>query len=440
MKAKEQHRSLAHTVISWAALPVLGAIAIFFPGWAAQGQTGSEISSSNSQSSAADSHTHMSEALRSSVKKVVVLPTPTPANEAVTGTYDKVTPGLVGGMDAGSRIGTVTKEVGPVNVNFPIPGLQIPGAIFGGLSGAAKQEIQDFRDELTDDLKKASNQPLTNDGLALDVYRGLQRIPGLDSRLYAPTTPVPEDTDAILYVSFNDVAIDVQGKEAILTTSAGVTLRRLSDQEDLYERVIHYQDRDTLENWTKNENALWHDYSNFARHYLGREISAEVFGRVQLKHELRPKKSDTVSPVKKNEWRGVSKSTSPTLAWELTPLGGDSYGSWANTISEANIFYDVEIYDANQLVYVEKQVPDPHRMLEFEIEACKTYRWSVRPSYHVGGEIKFGQWMRFDPQIDTEAETDAETATVDGMVGKKASTAAAYIQDFAILEIKCGRR
>ena len=80
----------------------------------------------------------MSEALRSTVKKLVVLPTPTPANEAVTGTYDKETPGLVVGADEGSRIGTVTQEVGPVNVNFPIPGLQIPGAIFGGLSGAAQ--------------------------------------------------------------------------------------------------------------------------------------------------------------------------------------------------------------------------------------------------------------------------------------------------------------
>jgi hypothetical protein len=374
----------------------------------------------------------MPEALRSTVKKVVVLPTSTSANEAVTGTYEKETPGLIAGADAGSRVGTITKEVGPVNVDFPIPGLQIPGAIFGGLSGAAKREIQDFRDDLTEDLAEASNQPLTNDGLALDVYRELQRKPGLESKLFAPTTPIPDDTDAILYVSFNDVAIDVQKKEAILTTSAGLTLRRLSDGTILYERVFRYQDRDTLENWTENENALWHDYANFARHYLGREISAETFDRVELNHELRPRKSDTVALVKKNEWQGVSKTTSPTLAWELALLGGDSYGSWADAIDESDIYYDVEIYDNHQLVYAEKQVQDSVHTLEFEIEACKTYRWSVRPSYHIDSDIKYGEWMRFN------SDTDADT--VDGISGNKASEAPAYIQDFASLEIKCGRR
>ena len=100
-----------------------------------------------------------------------------------------------------------------------------------------------------------------------------------------------------------------------------MTLRRLSDGEDLYERVIQYRDRDTLENWTENDNALWHDYTNFARHYLGREISAEAFDRIELNHELRPMESDTVARVKKNDWRGISKTTTPTLAWGINFAG-----------------------------------------------------------------------------------------------------------------------
>ncbi len=314
--------------------------------------------------------------------------------------------------------------------------MTLPGAIVGGISGKTKREIQEFRDALTEDLAQAANQPLTNDGLALDVYRGLRSVPGLDSKLFAPTTPIPNDTDAILYVSVKDVTIDVQGKEAILTTSAAVTLRRLSDGKDLYEKVIQYQDRDTLNNWTENENALWHDYANFARHYLGREISAEVFDRIELRHELHPKESDTVARIKKNEWQGVSRSTHPTLAWQLTLLGGDSYGSWTDTIDESDIYYDVEIYDMHRLVYAEKQVQDPLHTLAFEIDACKTYRWSVRPSYHLGSDIKFGEWMRFNPDTDTDTATD----TGRGSVGKKASEAPAYIQDFALLKIKCGRR
>ncbi len=432
MNNQEQYRGLNHTMISRVALLAVGATVTFFPGWAAQSQTSSEPSSSTKQSNTPNAHTHMSEALRSSVKKIVVIASPSPANQEITGSYEKDTPGLIGGMDAGSRVGTISKDIGGVPVSIPFPILTIPGAIVGGISGKTKREIQDFRDALTEDLAQAANQPLTNDKLALDVFWGLRNVPGLDSKLFAPTTPIPNDTDAILYVSVNDVTIDVQGKEAILTTSAGVTLRRLNDGKDLYERVIQYQDRDTLSNWTENENALWHDYANFARHYLGREISAEVFDRVELRHELRPKESDTVARIKKNEWQGVSRSTSPTLAWELTLLGGDSYGSWANTIDESDIFYDVEIYDMHQLVYAEKQVQGPLHTLAFEIDACKTYRWSVRPSYHLGGDIKFGEWMRFNPDTDTD--------TGKGSVGKKASEAPAYIQDFALLKIECGRR
>ena len=432
MTTQEQYRCLTHTVISRVMLLVVGAAATLIPGWPAQGQTSSEPSSSIRQSNAPDSHTHMSEALRSEVKKVVVLAGPSPADHAITGTYDKDTAGLLGGIDAGRRAGTISKEIGGVNVNIPFPILTIPGAIVGGISGASKREIQEFRDALTEDLALAENQPLTNDGLALDVYRGLQSVPGLDSKLFAPTTPIPDDTDAILYVSVKDVKIDVQGKEAVLTTSAALTLRRLSDGTDLYQRVIQYQDRDTLSNWTENENALWHDYTNFARHYLGREISAEVFDRVELRHELRPKESDTLALEKKNEWQGVSRSTSPTLAWELTLLGSDSYGSWANAIDESDIYFDVEIYDMHRLIYAEKQVQDPLHMLEFEIDACKTYRWSVRPSYHLGSDIKYGEWMRFTSDTDTD--------TGKGSIGKKASEAPAYIQDFALLKIKCGRR
>ena len=433
MFTQKQHRGLTHTAISRVTLLVFGATATFMSGWTAQGQTSAEPSSSIRQSNTREPHTHMSEALRSSVKKVVVIAGESPARQSITGSYEKETAGLIGGADAGSRIGTISKEIGGAPVSFGVPILTIPGAIFGGLSGAAKREIQEFRDALTEDLVQAANQPLTNDGLASDVYFGLRNVPGLDTKLFAPTTPIPNDTDAILYVSVNDVTIDVQGKEAILTTSAGVTLRRLNDGKILYERVIQYQDRDALGNWTKNENALWHDYANFARHYLGREISAEVFDRIELRHELRPKESDTVARVKKNEWQGVSRSTSPTLAWELTLLGGDSYGSWASAIDESDIYYDVEIYDMHTLVYAENQVQNPLHTLVFEIDACKTYRWSVRPSYHVGSDIKFGEWMRFNSDTDTDADTGK------GITGKKASEAPAYLQDFASLKIECGR-
>jgi hypothetical protein len=380
----------------------------------------------------------MSEELRSTIKKLVVIAGVSPSSQEITGSYEQATGGLIGGMDAGSRATTIEKDIGGVPVSFPIPVITWPATIIGGLAGTTQREIQDFRDALTEDLAQAADQPLTSDGLATDVYFGLLNVPELDTRLFAPSTPMPSDTDAILFVNINEVTIDVQGKEAILTTTAGVTLRRLSDGKNLHETEIRYRDRDTLGNWTKNDNALWRDYANFARHYLGREITADAFDRVELRHELQPIESDTVSRVKKNDWQGISKSTSPTLAWELTLLGGDEYGPWTESIDESAIYYDVEIYDQHELVYAENQVPDPRHMLVYEIEPCKTYRWSVRPSYRVGSSIKFGEWMRFT--ADSASDADSETEVIKGIVGRKASAAPAYIQDFASLEIKCGRR
>jgi hypothetical protein len=432
MNADVHNCGWARGVIGRAMPPVFAAAMILMPGWAARGGDSSEPESTSQPPTTTETHAHMSEALRSSVRTVVVVAGQRPADKAVSGSYEKETPGLVAGIDAGARMGTITKEVGDVAVNFPIPILTIPGAIYGGLSGAAKREIQEFRDALTDELAKAGSRPLTNDGLALDVYSGLRRLPNLDAKLFAPTTPVPTDTDAVLYVNFDDVAIDVQGKEAIITSSANAKLHRLSDGEDLYDTVVRYQDRDTLSNWTNNDNALWRDYANFARLYLGREISAEVFGRVELQYELIPKETDTAARDRKDERQFVSRSPSPTLAWELTSSGGDSAGSRAAASGDADIFYDLEIYDNHRPVYAEEQIPEPRYTIAIELDPCRTYRWSVRPSYHADGEIKFGEWMRIKP--------DAVADSGNGIVGRNASEAPAYIQDFALLKIQCGRR
>ena len=329
------------------------------------------------QSSAA-SQSHMSESLRSSVSKVVVIAGQSPAGQAVTGSYEQTTDGLVGGIDSGSKISTVSKDIGGIPVSFPIPMLTIPGMIYGGLSGAAKREIQEFRDALTKELSQAGNQTLSSGGLAEDVYFGFKNLPNLESKVFATNTPIPADTDAVLYVGLNDIVIDVQGKEAILTSSARATLRRLSDGAAMFENVIQYQDRDTLSNWTDDNNALWRDYVNFARHYLGREISAEVFERVKPNRELHPVESETVDSVKRNNWQGVTESTSPTLAWKMTFLGGDGYGSWVDSVDESNTFYEVEIYDAHQLIYAEYNVQGSSHTLAMEVGGFTTNapRWT----------------------------------------------------------------
>ncbi len=443
MIADERNRGRARSVTSRTAILAIAVTIPLTSGWTAQGGSVPPAPSSETDPLILVDP-HMPQALRSAIKKVVVIAGQSPASQDVTGSYRKETAGLVGGMDAGSRMGTISKEIGGVPVSIPIPGLAIPGAIFGGLSGATKREIQEFRDRLTEQIANAESPPLRSDGLALDAFWGIRKLPHLESQLFAPTVEIPNDTDAVMYVSLDDLTIDVQGKEAIISTAAVATVRRLSDGRNVYETVVRYQDRDTLRNWTENENALWRDYTNFARHYLGREIAADVFDRVQISHELRPMETDTAEKARKSELKFVSSSLTPTLAWDLKLAGGDAHAVWADTIDESDVFYDIEIFDNRTLVYDERQLPDTSHTVAYELEPCQTYRWSVRPAYHVNGEVKFGEWMRFSP--DADADTKAEDAgeskinTEKGIYGRQASEAPAYTQDFALLEIECGRR
>jgi hypothetical protein len=437
MNVQGHYRGSIHALIGRATLLVLGAVVAVSPNGAIQAQGIPDPPSSTTKSSSVTqesplpgSDAPMSEALRASIRKVVLMPGESPTNEAISGSYNKSTAGLYGGMVTGSTMGTIQKDVGEVNVRVPIPILTLPGMIAGGVAGATQREIQEFRDALTEDLAEASSQQLSNEKIAADVYSEIRTLPNLDPQLFAPTTPVPGDADAILYVSIKGVAIDVQGNEAIITTLANATMHRRSDATDVYERAIQYQDRDTLSNWIENDNAVWRDYANFARHYIGREISAEVFDSVALKHTLLPKKSSNVSLVKRNKWNGTSKSLSPTLAWELNLPGDDTDPAWASGIDESDIYYDVEIYDLRKPVYSRKQIQEPSHAVATKLEACQTYRWSVRPSYHVGGDIKYGPWMR----------SDANSGSGNGNVGIKASDAPAYLYDFASLKIKCGSK
>ena len=103
---------------------------------------------------------------------------------------------------------------------------------------------------------------------------------------------------------------------------------------------------------------------------------------------------------------------------------------WAAGLDPSAVRFDVEVYDSMQMVYYAKKVQGDRHKLEIDLEPCKTYRWTVRPVYSVDGDLKFGEWMRFE----------SDEIVGRGNNGLEASAAAAYIQDFASLEIKCGRR
>lgn len=369
----------------------------------------------------------MDEPLRDALRKVVVKPGASPTNEAVGGDYDQETLGLDGGIVYGASKGTLSTQAGPVNLSIPIPMLQIPAMIAGGIAGATQEEIQEFRDALTEELADASSQQIVNDKITSDVYNEIRTLPNLEPQVFARETPVSDDTDAILYVGVRQLLIDVEEDQAVITATVNATVHRHGYDRDVYETTVEYQDRDTLRNWTANDNAAWRNYANFARHYVGREIADRVYGSAGVAQALRPVNSRTVSVNKRDPWQGSSKKLRPTLAWELELPASESNPAWATGIDESSIYYDVEIYDLQRPVYRAKQVPEPSHTVTAPLEPCQDYRWSVRPVYHVGGEIRYGAWMR----SGTEG---------NGNIGSKASAAPAYLYDFAELEVHCGSK
>lgn len=393
----------------------------------------------------AEAPPRMPEEVRQKIDTVVVIATRAPADDAVGGTYDKDTPGLLGGIEKGGRIGTVNKQIGPVPVRFGIPIIRWPAMIIGGVAGVTQKEIQEFRDAMTEQLADADNSPLTDDGLALDVFWGIRRLPTLDSRILAPTVEIPAETDAVLFVNFNDVAIDVQGKDAIITTSAEATLRSIDTGKELYAKTISYQDRDALKNWIANENVLWRTYANYARFYLGRAVSAAVFDEVAAAHTLLPQPVEGQRRHRKNQRLWRTRSSTPTLAWSLSPGDAADSDPWLDDADLADVVYDVEIFDSTRLVYAEEQLSATTYTLAMELP-CNTYWWSVRPVYRKGHAVRFGEWLRLEPPADDRRKRKQKGRDEEpvlppgsGIFGRQASLAPAYVQDFPMLEVQCGR-
>ena len=363
----------------------------------------------------------MSEELRESIGRIVILPVDGESSEAVTGTYGRETLGLAGGRAKGADMGTVGIEPGGIPIGLPIPFLREIGALAGGIFGASERMRQDLRDRMAEDLAQAIDQPLSNNALANDVYWGLRNVAGVEPRLFAPTTPIPADTDAILFINLDEVVLNVQEDEAIVATMGTAVLKRFSDGTTLYRKEVTYEDRDKLKNWAKNDFILWDEYREFARYYISRELAAELYERVQVDHALAPLPSGNVKRDKEDAWLGKTRALSPTLVWEST------LGENREEADGAQVLWDIEIYDAHRPVYGAKQVAGTQFTVDVPLEKCTTYRWSVRPTYHKDGKKKNGEWMR---RVGATVQKNAN-------IGRAISVAHAYIQDFATLDVHC---
>ena len=359
--------------------------------------------------------------VRDANAKIVILPTEGQSSESITGTYEQETLGLAGGMVRGAEIGRVPVEVGHVPINIPIPILREIGMIVGGLTGARQRTVQDMRDRMVEDIARQVDQPLSNVALATDVFWGLREASSVDPKLFAVTTPIPEDTDAILFIHIENVTLNVQEDEVIVATSAVARLQKYSDGSTLYRTAATYEDRDELKNWAKDDYALWREYRVFARHYLTRELVAALYDRVAVKQEIAPASHPSLKPNKKYEWHWTTKALQPTLAWDYSLAADNDF------VNGAAITWDVELYDSQKPVYRAQGLTSNQFTLDVPLEACTTYRWTVRPVFTKDGIRRAGLWMRHHGSV----------ARGNGNIGRSISNAHAYIQDFPVVEVHC---
>ena len=108
MNVAHENHGLAWAIGCRRAAVFLGSLSVLCLGWAARAQTGPDQITTIPQVIPVEQGGYMSEALRSSVKKAVVVAGESPPSDEIGGTYQKETAGLIGGMNEGSRIGTVS--------------------------------------------------------------------------------------------------------------------------------------------------------------------------------------------------------------------------------------------------------------------------------------------------------------------------------------------
>lgn len=322
------------------------------------------------------------------IETVAVRADATPPTLTVEGDYGRPIPtvgegakaGAVAGVGAtGQAVAEALEEDPRVLLFAPVmlPIAVVAGTIMGAAAAKVMEQVQEFRDELTEDLSETTAHPVPGAKLAGVVRTKLQRVPRLDTALIEPSEQLPAHFDGVLEVSVTDVVILVHGNNATITTKVSALLRGQGDYTTIFRRSYQYLEKDDLANWVKNDSALWHEYEETARQYFARHISDELFAPILLRHVLRPVK---------NKREGI-------MDWELILLGEADENAWANDVTEADARFDLEIYDGNRLTYSADGLTATHHEIPAQLEPCKTYAWTVRPVYYFEGTVRAGEWM-----------------------------------------------
>jgi len=342
---------------------------------------------------------HMSEELRASVRTVAVRPSSILPTLTVGGDYGKIVPTPGEGAAAGvsgsmGGVGEVLGEDPRAILMAPIiiPVAMIAGAIGGAGAAKVQQQVQEFRDGLTEEMTRNGAQSLPADTLARNIQSYLEKLPAVESSLLAADDLPPWDVNAILDIQVTELSVMVTGSKATIQTTVVARLNRISDGAVIHHRSYSFGEEDSLRDWSANDNARWTAFIDQARHRITRQICSDFFDGIILRHVLRPTRNG--EGVKRGHWNKSVKTRTPGLAWELFLLGGDAYGPATDQIDSANATYDLEIYHERRLVYAVDNISGSSHTLQEPLDKCRTYSWTVRPRYQVDGKSRVGEWMR----------------------------------------------
>lgn len=335
---------------------------------------------------------HMPENIRRSVRTVEIVADNRKPELRVGGDYGQYVPtsgeGAAAGAAAGAKVtGAMIAEDPRTIILVPLifPVALIAGGIGGAAAAKIERDLAEFREGLADDIVADGDRPMPSDVLASVLVDRLESTDDVQS--------VMEGGDAILTASITRISVDTENEDATITAFASGTLTSTIDGSVLYSKSINYSERNSLRNWTANENALWVAYAVHARQFLAAEIIADMFETVHVRNVLRPLKTETFT----GGWSGRAKTSTPTFSWELFLLGGDPY---EGQIDEQNVAFDLRVFEGGRLAYEARRISGTSHELSEAMPPCKDLRWSVRPVYRIDGQARAGDWMQYRSGFD----------------------------------------
>lgn len=335
---------------------------------------------------------HMPENIRSEISSVAVQAGATPPVLNVGGDYASELPKVsdaaaAGAADGANFTGDLISEDPRALLFVPIilPLAMIAGSVAGAAGGKIEQEVRKYRNGLTGEMLDESNPVLPSARLAAEVEQFVESVHGVE------VAAAPE-ADARLIVTLTEIGVKTDGNDAEMSATATLVLQA-DNREPLYTHAVTYKERDTLRNWTKNDNAQWEQFTANARRYLAREAVAQIFETIVTRHVLRPTANASYKLKKEGvAWSGQVRSDTPTLSWDFVLLGGDDFDG--TDIADHPARYDLEIYDGSRLVYAARNFEAPRHEVADPLPRCKSLRWSVRPILQVNGMQRATEWMR----------------------------------------------